>query len=91
MNPFFPGGNGPVIMTVMLVNPERKPLTIMSGEFKDLNGKIVAPGRELQVSLEIPEGYREFMYQQRIKGKDVLYVGLRLAEAADPLVYKADI
>ena len=92
MNPFFPGnGEGSVIMTAMLVNPQRKPLTIMSGEFKDLNGKVLAPGREMEIRIEIPEGFREFMYQQNIMGRDVLYVGLRAADAAEPFVHKADI
>lgn len=92
MNPFFPGNDqGPIVLTAMLMNPQKKPLTIMSGEFDDLNGKILPPGREMEIRIEIPEGYREFMYQQHIMGKDVLYVGLRSAEAAEPLIHKADI
>lgn len=84
----FPGETDMIIKT-RIQNPYyNKPLTIISGEFKDLNGKIMSPGGNLEVSFMVPAGYREYIKPTSFKGKSFLYIGLRDKEAAEPLIYK---
>lgn len=95
MNPdprFDPNYKGPIQMSAVIGNPKgAPPLTIISGEFADLNGRVLQAGERINVNLLIPYGFREFMKEDHILGKDVIYVGLRSAEAADPFFYNPDV
>ena len=75
------------ITRAFLENPTNQPIHLISGEYKQLNKKILYPREKLQLILEIPAGYREFIKPDGICGKQVVYVGTRLEEAADPLIY----
>jgi len=94
MNPYGPMG-GPVdpgdanvIMATQLFNAHTtKPLTIISGEFEALNGKVLKPGSELVVNLNIPSGFREYINETNFAGKNYLYVGLRDKDQAEPMVH----
>lgn len=95
MNPdprFDPNYKGPIQMHAVIGNPSQtRALTIMSGEFEHLNGKVLSPGQQMNISLLIPEGFREYLKEERILGKDILYVGLRDKDAADPLFHTPNI
>jgi len=84
----IPGDDDMVIKTELQNPYNNKILTIISGEFKDLNGKIMEPNSNLEVSFIVPAGYREYIKATSFKGKSFIYVGLRDKEAADPVVYK---
>ena len=91
MNPdprFDPNYKGPLQMHAIIGNPSKtRTLIIMSGEFEDLNGRLLNPGEQMDVNLWIPEGFREYIKEERILGNDVLYVGLRDRAAADPFLH----
>lgn len=94
MNPFdsmepLDPGNADIILGAQLFNShKRKPLTIISGEFKELNGKVIQPRTELNINLNIPAGYREYINETFFKGKYYIYVGLCDKDQAEPFVYK---
>lgn len=95
MNPdprFDPNYKGPIQMHAVIGNPSRtRALTIMSGEFEYLNGKVLSPGQQMNISLLIPEGFREYLKEERILGKDILYIGLRDEAAAEPFFHSPNI
>ena len=95
-NPFGPGpidpGNADILLTANLFNAHmNKPLTIISGEYKELNGKVLGPQSEMMVNLNIPAGFREYINETEFQGKHYLYVGLRDKDQAEPFVYKPTI
>lgn len=73
-----------------LENPTNKPIYIISDEYKHLNKKILQPREKLSVMLEIPAGFREFIKSDIMCGKQIVFVGRILAEAAEPLIYTID-
>jgi len=85
-------GDEDMIIRTELQNPyNNKTLTIISGEFKELNGKKMRPNTNLEVSFIVPAGYREYIKSTSFKGNPFIYVGLRDKEAAEPVVYKPTI
>lgn len=89
---FDPNYDGPMMMMTEIFNSHKtKPLTIMSGEFEHLNKKVLMPGKGMKVTLEIPKGFREFLHEDRIMGKNVLYVGLRDEAAAEPFFHRPSL
>ncbi len=75
-------------MTAVVKNiSHKKPLTIISGEYAELNGKILGPGERVYLNLVIPKGYREFIKEDVIMERNIIYVGLQDAQAAEPLFY----
>lgn len=86
---FNPDYNGPMIIQAVIKNPHNTPVTIISDEYKELNKKIIAPGERIDLALEIPEGYREFLYGDTILGKHVMYIGYRDEDSAEPFVYRS--
>jgi hypothetical protein len=68
-----------------------KPLTIISGEFQDLNKKVLQPKEKLMISFLVPAGYREYIKATSFNNKEYLYIGLRNKDAAEPIIYKPSI
>ncbi len=68
-----------------------KCLTIISGEFENLNGKIIGPGQPIEINFVVPAGYREYIKPTSFNGKAYVYIGLRDGQAADPIVHKPSI
>lgn len=68
-----------------------KPLTIISGEFTELNNKILQPQEKLLISFLVPAGYREYIKATSFKEKEYVYIGLRDKDAADPIIHKPKI
>jgi hypothetical protein len=68
-----------------------KTLTLLSGEFKELNKKVVRPREKLVVSFLVPEGYREFFKETSYKNNKYMYIGLIDKDAAAPLVHKPSL
>lgn len=91
MNEFsMPPEGSEYITTLLLENPTPNPIHIMSGENKELNKKILYPRQRMQVNIRIPAGKREFIKEQNICGKQVLYVGTVDADFVDPFVFNLD-
>lgn len=93
MNPEYmqPGNSDSIIAASLFNSSLKKPLIIMSGEYEDLNGKVLQPQTELLVNLTIPKGYREYINETNFQGKTYLYVGLRDKDQADPFIYQANV
>lgn len=95
MNPdprFDPDYQGPIQMHAVIGNPSRsRSLKLMSGEFEHLNGKVLSPGQQMNITLIIPDGFREYLKEERILGQDILYVGLRDKDAAEPFFHAPNI
>lgn len=53
-----PGSN---VAKTAIQNAYSKPISIMSSEFKHLNGTVLAPGQTIQFQLTIPDGYGPFI------------------------------
>ena len=86
------GDDEPMAMQATIVNSSHeKSLTIISGEFNELNGKIIAPGQKINLNLLIPVGYREYLNEDSILGRHIIYVGLRDKDAAEPLFYRPSV
>jgi hypothetical protein len=93
MNPQGFGLEGPgdvdtIIETRIQNTHPVKELTIISGEFKDLNNKVLRPKEKLAISFLVPAGYREYIRPTSFKNKEYVYIGLRDKDAADPVIYK---
>ena len=91
MNPFeqpMDPGNANVILAVQLFNSHKtKPLKIISGEFKELNGTFIKPGEEVIENLNIPAGFREYIKEDKILGQNILYVGLVNKDQPKPMIH----
>jgi hypothetical protein len=83
-----PGEVDTIINTKIQNTDSFRSLTIISGEFKDLNNKVLRPKEKLTISFLIPAGYREFIKTTSFKNKDYIYIGLQDKDAAEPLLYK---
>ena len=83
----FGPGEQDTIISVQLINSERKILTIQSGEYEELNNRILQPGETMNVNCFIPKGCREYIKHLNVKGKAYIYVGYVSQEAVDPLIY----
>lgn len=82
-------GDVDTIMETKIQNTHNfKSLTIISGEFKELNRKVLQPKEKLSLSFLVPAGYREYIKQTSFKNKEYLYIGLRDKDAAEPIVHK---
>lgn len=78
------------ITKAFLENPTHQPIHIISGEFNELNKRILYPRERLQLNLKIPAGQREFIKEDNICGKQVIYIGTVSSEAIDPFIYTTD-
>lgn len=83
----FDPGEQDMVVSVQLINPERQILTIQSGEYEELNNRILQPGEIMNVNCFIPKGCREYIKPLNIKGKSYIYVGYVSQEAVDPVIY----
>lgn len=86
--PFDGVGNADMIINTKIINPYKdKPLTIISGEYENLNKKVINPGDQLEVDFLVPNGFREYIKSTSIFGKPYIYIGLRNKDAADPIIH----
>jgi hypothetical protein len=84
--------NGPVALQAVIVNPDdRTNVTIISGEFEELNGRILKPKQRMNLNLLIPPGYREYINEVNILNKRVMYIGLVNERAVEPLIHKPNL
>ena len=91
MNEFnLPQDGEEYVTSIILENPTRKPIHIMSGECKELNKKILYPREKLHLNLKIPAGQREFIKQHVLCGKQVLYIGTVDQDVMDPFIFNLD-
>lgn len=86
----FPSENEEYITTAILENPTRNPIHIISGEYSELNKRILYPRQRMQINLKIPAGQTEFIKEAFICGKQTLYIGTMNSEASDPFVFNPD-
>jgi len=89
--PVDPGDLNMIMGAHLFNSNQTQTLTIISGEFVELNGVVLQPKTEMMVNLSIPAGYREYINQATFKGKNYLYVGLRDKDQAAPIVYEPNL
>lgn len=85
----FSNNKDAIVSTYIKNTNKNKTINIISGEYKDLNGKKIFPGESLNITLRIPSGYREFINNPIIMNNNLyMYVGYIDEDARDPLIYQ---
>lgn len=69
----------PNVATCQIQNGYAKDITIKSGEFQELNNRVIRPGFAVAIQFTVPEGFKEYVniYEGPAPAKAIyLYVGI---------------